>query len=101
MTALVACGGGGGSSSGTDNDEDSENTVPTDSDAATGSDTITVSVKAWTHPADLSDNISSDERDFYCPRVAMDSNGNAIITWAQSNGTRYQVFKSEYYYPNV
>jgi hypothetical protein len=28
--------------------------------------------------------------------VAMDNNGNAIIIWRQSDGSNYQVFKSEY-----
>jgi len=29
-------------------------------------------------------------------QVAMDDNGNAIITWYQSDGVNWQIFKSEY-----
>ncbi|MCX7000664.1 MAG: hypothetical protein NT106_10290, partial [Candidatus Sumerlaeota bacterium] len=50
----------------------------------------------WHHPASLSDNISPDGQDAYNPRVAMDNNGNAIITWYQSDGSKNQIFKSEY-----
>jgi hypothetical protein len=50
----------------------------------------------WTHPSDLSDNISSDGEDAYEPNVAMDDNGNAIITWRQNDGNNWQIFKSEY-----
>jgi len=50
----------------------------------------------WTHPASLSDNISPDGQDAYDPQVAMDDNGNAIIVWSQSDGSNYQIFKSEY-----
>jgi uncharacterized protein YpmB len=50
----------------------------------------------WTNPASLSDNISPDGQDAWKPQVAMDNNGNALIVWVQSNGTNYQVFKSEY-----
>ncbi|MCX7000028.1 MAG: hypothetical protein NT106_07015 [Candidatus Sumerlaeota bacterium] len=50
----------------------------------------------WTHPASISDNISPDGQDALSPRVAMDDNGNAIITWFQSDGTKNQIFKSEY-----
>ncbi|MCX7000029.1 MAG: hypothetical protein NT106_07020, partial [Candidatus Sumerlaeota bacterium] len=50
----------------------------------------------WTHPSSLSDNISPDGQGAYLPQVAMDNNGNAIITWEQSDGSKYQIFKSEY-----
>ena len=50
----------------------------------------------WTHPADLADNISPDGTDADAPQVAMDNNGNAIIVWAQSNGSYRQIYKSEY-----
>ena len=50
----------------------------------------------WTHPTDLTDNISPDGQNANEPKVAMDENGNAIITWSQSDGTNSQVFKSEY-----
>jgi len=49
----------------------------------------------WTFPADLSDNINPDGYAFQ-PRVAMDDNGNAIIIWEQSDGSIWQIFKSEY-----
>ncbi len=51
----------------------------------------------WTSwPSSLTDNISPDGQDAEYPEVAMDNNGNAIITWMQSDGTNQQVFKSEY-----
>jgi hypothetical protein len=50
----------------------------------------------WTHPSSPSDNISPDGQDAYSSRVAMDNNGNAIITWFQSDGSKNQIFKSEY-----
>jgi uncharacterized protein YheU (UPF0270 family) len=50
----------------------------------------------WTHPADLSDNISLDGYSAKYPQVAMDDNGNAIIVWQQSDGSNEQIFKSEY-----
>lgn len=53
-------------------------------------------VKTWTHPEDLNDNISPDGQDAGFPRVAMDASGNAIIVWAQSDGSNNQIFKSEY-----
>ena len=51
---------------------------------------------SWTHPASLSDNISPDGQDASIPQVAMDDNGNAVIVWSQSDGSNYQIFKSEY-----
>jgi len=50
----------------------------------------------WTHPSGLNDNISPDEDDAYYPQVAMDDNGNAIITWEQNDSSKSQIFKSEY-----
>ncbi len=51
---------------------------------------------SWKHPSDLTDNISPDGKDAIWPNVAMDNNGNAIITWIQSDGTNDQIFMSEY-----
>jgi hypothetical protein len=50
----------------------------------------------WTHPANLSDNISPDGTTCYYPEVAMDDNGNAIITWSQTDGSYHRIFMSEY-----
>ncbi|MCX6998704.1 MAG: hypothetical protein NT106_00145, partial [Candidatus Sumerlaeota bacterium] len=50
----------------------------------------------WTHPSSLSDNISPDGQNADYPKVAMDNNGNDIITWQQSDGSKNQIFKSEY-----
>jgi hypothetical protein len=50
----------------------------------------------WINPSSLSDNISPDGQDAFDPHVAMDNNGNAIIVWYQSDGTQWQLFKSEY-----
>ena len=51
---------------------------------------------AWTHPANLSNNISPDSQSATLPQVAMDNLGNAVIAWNQSNGLHTQIFKSEY-----
>ncbi len=51
--------------------------------------------KSWTHPADLNDNISRDGTDAYISDAAMDSSGNAVIVWGQSDGSDDQIFKSE------
>ncbi|MBY0315471.1 MAG: hypothetical protein K2Q26_08125 [Bdellovibrionales bacterium] len=50
----------------------------------------------WIHPTSLSDNISPDGRAAWYPKVTMNNNGVAIIVWYQSDGTRSQIFKSEY-----
>jgi hypothetical protein len=50
----------------------------------------------WAHPANLSDNISPDGSLALSPQVAMDDNGNALVTWEQSNALIYEIFKSEY-----
>jgi hypothetical protein len=51
---------------------------------------------SWTHPADADDNISPDAEDGRYPHPAMDNNGNAIITWRQTDGTNNRMAKSEY-----
>ena len=53
---------------------------------------------SWTHPASLTDNISPDSQNILDSglQVAMDNNGNAIISWSQLDGTGYQIYKSEY-----
>lgn len=51
----------------------------------------------WSHPADRTDNISPGGGHAYYPEVAMDDNGNAIITWYQSDGSNKQIFMSEHY----
>ena len=51
---------------------------------------------SWTHPSNLSDNISPDAQDALCPQVGMDDNGNALIVWQQSDGSNNQIFVSEY-----
>ena len=50
----------------------------------------------WNHPSDLSDNISPDAKAATLPKVAMDNSGNTVITWLQKEGTKDQIFKSEY-----
>ncbi len=50
----------------------------------------------WDHPDDLSDNISPDDTHAAEPMVAISDNGNAIIAWEQSDGSRSQIFMSEY-----
>jgi mRNA-degrading endonuclease HigB of HigAB toxin-antitoxin module len=53
---------------------------------------------AWTNPSSLSDNFSSDGQNVYLPQVAMDNNGNAIITWFQYERVTpvMKLFKCEY-----
>ncbi len=55
-----------------------------------------VHTASWTHPSGLTDNISPDGEKAYIPKVAMDNNGNAVITWFQSDGANMQIFISEY-----
>ncbi len=49
----------------------------------------------WSHPTDLNDNISPDGESCYSPSVAINNNGIALIGWEQSDGTDFQIFKSE------
>ncbi len=51
---------------------------------------------AWTHPALLKDSISPKGEDAHEPQVAMDDNGAALIVWSQFDGSRNQIFMSEY-----
>jgi len=51
----------------------------------------------WTNPSSLADNISPNGGEaWWNPQVAMDDNGNAVIVWSQSDGSNWQIFKSEY-----
>ncbi len=50
----------------------------------------------WTHPSSLSENICSSDYSASSPYVAMDNNGNAIITWLQYDGSCYQIFLREF-----
>jgi uncharacterized protein YheU (UPF0270 family) len=51
---------------------------------------------SWTHPSSTTDNISVAGFDSYFPRVAMNDNGHALITWYQFGSAAYQIFKSEF-----
>lgn len=51
---------------------------------------------AWTHPVNQQDNISPNNENAYSPTVAMDNNGNAIISWSESDGGLPQIFMSQY-----
>jgi hypothetical protein len=54
----------------------------------------------WTHPADLTDNFSPDgTHASEYPDIAMNSLGEAVIVWAQPDGSNYQIFLSEYRQP--
>ena len=85
LIAFAAWGGGGddgvvpGTGAGTDDREETD-------------------IITWTYPSDLSDNINPDGVYGRNPRVAMDDNGNAIITWDQDDGNplNMQVYMSEY-----
>jgi len=60
-----------------------------------GSDVPVTSTATWSHPADISDNISPGSFNAFSPKVAMDDNGNAIIVWSQLDGIKSQIFMSE------
>ena len=50
----------------------------------------------WTHPTLLADNITADGLAAGLHEVAMDNSGNAIITYVQTTGVIYNVYKCEY-----
>ena len=51
----------------------------------------------WDNPTDLSDNVLSVTTSSSSnPQVAMDNNGNIVVTWFQENGTDYNIYKAEY-----
>ena len=52
--------------------------------------------QAWTDPVDENDNISPDGGDALMPDVAINNNGDSIISWVQDDGTDLQIFRSEY-----
>ncbi len=49
----------------------------------------------WTKPSSLTGNIPNGV-DASSPQVVMDDNGNAIIVWDQYDGSKDQIFRSEY-----
>ncbi|MDH4468755.1 MAG: sialidase family protein [Bacteriovoracaceae bacterium] len=49
---------------------------------------------SWDHPSNLNDNISPDGQTAKSPVVAMNNNGEIVITWEQSNGVKNQTFYS-------
>jgi len=51
-------------------------------------------VKSWTHPNDLSDNISPDGQNADYPQVAIDSSGDSIIVWEQYSQTFFSEYRS-------
>lgn len=51
---------------------------------------------SWTHPTSLTDHISPAGQQALGPSVAISNNGDALISWQQSDGTRSQIFKSHY-----
>ncbi len=53
---------------------------------------------SWIHPTDLTDFISPAGEDVDNPKVAISSNGQAVIVWEQETGTLLpeHIFKSEY-----
>jgi hypothetical protein len=51
---------------------------------------------SWTHPVDVTDNISPAGGNAYHPRVAMGPSGEALVVWEQNTGAHWQVFKSEH-----
>ncbi len=51
---------------------------------------------SWTHPLNINDNLGFGNYHAYLPDVAMDANGDTILIWKQSDGSDYQLYKSEY-----
>lgn len=52
---------------------------------------------SWTHPADLSDNISPNGKDCYSVETAMGNPGITLILWSQRDNDDYiQAYKAEY-----
>ncbi len=51
---------------------------------------------SWNDPTDLSDHINPDGQTLNSPDVALNSNGDAVIVWQQSDGEKSQIFRSEY-----
>jgi hypothetical protein len=56
---------------------------------------VTLTDKAWSHPAYLSDNICPDGQSTNDPRVSLVDDGNAVIVWRQRDGSTDQIFISE------
>jgi uncharacterized protein YheU (UPF0270 family) len=50
----------------------------------------------WTDPENGSDNISPDGQAATSPQVSLNDNGEAVIVWYQSDGSKNQIFRSEY-----
>jgi hypothetical protein len=51
----------------------------------------------WSHPTSSADRVNnSGTTGASVPQVAMDNNGNAIIVWQQSDGSRQQIYMREY-----
>jgi hypothetical protein len=61
-----------------------------------GSGPVALSTMTWLHPTGLSDNISPDGADAATPHAAQEDSGDAIIVWAQNDGTHTQIYKSEF-----
>lgn len=51
---------------------------------------------SWSHPANLSANISPSGANCDQVTAVMDNNGNAMIVWRQDTGSGIQIYKSEY-----
>jgi uncharacterized protein YheU (UPF0270 family) len=51
---------------------------------------------AWSHPVILLNSISPDGTPAQNPRVVMNNQGEAIITWEQTDGIVSRIFKSDY-----
>jgi uncharacterized protein YheU (UPF0270 family) len=51
---------------------------------------------AWSDPTDINDNISPDGQPVMEPQIALSEGGDAVIVWAQPDGSNSQIFRSEY-----
>jgi len=51
----------------------------------------------WTHPTSSVDRVNNNgTTGASLPQVAMDNNGNAVIVWQQSDGSKQQIYMREY-----
>lgn len=52
----------------------------------------------WSTPSSVADHLSvaGSNVDGFAPGVAMDASGNAVVAWAQGDGTSWRVFLGEY-----
>ena len=51
----------------------------------------------WIHPDTLADTFNPEDTGAISPAVGMTNDGRAIVSWSQYDGSRGQIYKSEYF----